>query len=151
MVSTEAHYLIEESKEYDPFSIPDSLDLTTDIGFPITLSVFEGAVEAKDFTMEFSNSLGQRIVIGYQSKDKRYFIDRSASGKTDFSKAFSVPISAPRIATGDLIKFTIVLDVSSVEVFFDDGLSVMTSLFFPDEEFQCKTAVNRFLGLIILW
>jgi sucrose-6-phosphate hydrolase SacC (GH32 family) len=30
----------------------------------------------------------------------------------------------------------VVLDVSSVEVFFDDGLSVMTSLFFPDEIFQ---------------
>ena len=28
------------------------------------------------------------------------------------------------------------MDVSSVEVFFDDGLSVMTCLFFPDEVFQ---------------
>jgi len=135
LVSPEIQYLIEESKEHEQFTVNDSLDLTAGIGFPINTSVFEGSVEEKDFTIEFLNDLGQRIVIGYESVGNRYFIDRKGSGRTDFSKTFAGEIFAPRIGTGD-IKFTVVLDVPSVEVFFDDGLSVMTSLFFPDEVFQ---------------
>jgi fructan beta-fructosidase len=136
LVSPEIQYLIEESKEYDPFTVNDSLDLTSDIGFPITTSVFEGSVEAKDFVLEFSNDLGQRIGIGYEAAGNRYFINRKESGATDFSKTFASGIFAPRIATNKTIKFTVLLDASSVEVFFDDGLSVMTSLFFPDKVYQ---------------
>ena len=42
LVSPEIHYLIEETKEYEKFIVRDSMDLTSDIGFPITTSVFEG-------------------------------------------------------------------------------------------------------------
>lgn len=88
-----------------------------------------------DFIIEFSNTSGQKLKVGYDSKQNRYFIDRRASGKNDFSKEFSKDIDAPRIATGNTVKFTMVLDVSSIEVFFDDGVTVMTSLFFPDTNF----------------
>lgn len=136
LVSPEIQYLIEDTKEYEQFVVNDSMDLTADIGFPVGTSVFEGSVAAKDLAIEFSNGLGQRVVVGYESTTNRYFIDRKSSGQTDFSKTFAGDIFAPRIATGKNIKFTIVMDVSSVEVFFDDGLSVMTSLFFPDEVFR---------------
>ena len=115
--------------------VKDSFNLTRELSFPITTSILEGSVEAKDFVFEFSNTNGQKINIGYTSAANRYFIDRKNSGKNDFSQDFNNTIYAPRIALGDTIKFTMVMDVSSIEVFFDDGVTVMTSLFFPDTVF----------------
>jgi fructan beta-fructosidase len=40
-----------------------------------------------------------------------------------------------------------VFDVSSVEVFFDDGLTVMTAVFFPDEELS-QLKINSPTGVI---
>ena len=34
------------------------------------------------------------------------------------------------------MKITLIVDVSSVELFADDGLTVMTAIFFPDKPFN---------------
>jgi len=150
----ELRKLTQEKKEFTSIMMKDSLNLTPELGFPITTSIVDGSIEAKDFIIEFSNASGQKIIVGYESNGNRYFIDRNASGKTDFSKDFKGDLYAPRIAGGNTVKFTMVLDVSSLEVFFDDGVTVMTSLFFPDQDFdQLKIysqsgAINiNFLGV----
>ena len=102
----------------------------------LTKAIIEGSIQAKDFVFEFSNTIGQMLRVEYDEKANRYIVDRSKSGKIDFFKDFNHPIYAPRIADGCAVKFTMVLDVSSIELFFDDGLSVMTGLFFPDQEFS---------------
>lgn len=128
--------LTTDKMQLKSVTVTDSLDLNSELHFPITTSMIDGSVEAKDFIFELSNSTGQKIMVGYESKENRFFIDRKFSGKTDFSKDFSNTIYAPRIASGRTVKFTMVTDVSSIEVFFDDGLTVMTSLFFPDPPFD---------------
>ncbi len=98
------------------------------------LSILEGEFDddASNF-IKLSNSKGESLKIGWEKEGNRFYIDRTNSGNVTFSKAFTTTAFCPRLAKGDKIPFTVVTDVSSVEVFFDDGLSVMTATFFPTE------------------
>jgi fructan beta-fructosidase len=98
------------------------------------LSIIEGefATETFDY-IEFSNIKGEKLRIGLQKEDNRFYIDRSNAGGNSFSKSFVSKVYSPRLGNGEKIPFTIIMDVASVEVFFDNGLSVMTATFFPAE------------------
>ncbi len=97
----------------------------------------EVLVEAKgDVAIELSNTKGEKVVLGYEAATNQYFIDRTESGKVDFSKDFPGKSIAKRATKGDGVKMQIFLDVSSVELFGDDGESVMTAIFFPNEDFS---------------
>jgi fructan beta-fructosidase len=113
--------------------ISDSVDLTPQIKFPIGTSIIEGVADSKDFVFELSNAKNQKIKVGYDAKNNQFFVDRSKSGNTAFSKEFNGVVQAQRYGKGSEIKFTIVVDVSCIEVYFDNGLTVMTNLFFADE------------------
>jgi fructan beta-fructosidase len=99
----------------------------------LSMSVISAQTDVKNFSVEFSNSKGQTLVIGFDVASNKYYINRAKAGNVDFSPDFRREVFAPRISESNTIDFTIVADVSSVEVFFDAGLSVMTALFFPDE------------------
>lgn len=114
-------------------SMNDSLVLNGEKTADLSTSVITGVIDAKDFTFIFSNASGQEVQLGFDTSKNRYFIDRSKSGATEFSANFNSKSFAPRLATGDKIPFTIVSDHASIEVFFDDGLSVLTAIFFPDQ------------------
>jgi len=126
--------LNQNKKQFANLSIQDSLDLSGDIGFPTTKSLLKGEIEAKDFSFVLSNSKGQNVKVGFNAKANQFFIDRKRSGKTNFSAEFVKDIIAPRIASNGNISFTMVVDVSSVEVLLDDGLTVLTAVFFPEED-----------------
>ncbi len=113
--------------------VSDSLDLTPQIKFPLGTSIIKGVTESKDFVIELSNAKNQKIKAGYDSKSNQYFVDRSNSGNTAFSKDFHGVVRADRYGNSKAISFTIVVDISCVEVYFDDGLTVMTNLFFADQ------------------
>jgi fructan beta-fructosidase len=86
-----------------------------------------------DLQMNLVNQSGQRLSFGYSERMKCYFINREHSGSTQFHPAFAAPITAPRLKQGASTKLLVVLDQSSLEVFADNGLTVMTALYFPDE------------------
>lgn len=102
--------------------IPSTINLTMD--------------QAKDFSIVLSNSLGEEVRIGFEKATNQYFIDRTKSGKIDFQKDFGSKHVAPRFASGPKLNMTLVIDVSSVELFADDGLTVMTEIFFPNKPFD---------------
>lgn len=83
--------------------------------------------------IRLSNDEGEMIAIGYESSQNRYYIDRTKSRKSDFSKDFSGIHYAPRSSASDTVKLHLVVDVASVELFADDGTSVITDIFFPQE------------------
>ena len=112
--------------------LSDTLRLNAD-DEDLSKSVISITADAKDFSLEFSNAAGQKVAIGFDSKTNQFYIDRSKSGSVSFSNQFPLILRAPRISQNEAVNVTIVADVSSVEVFFDDGLTVMTSVFFPDE------------------
>lgn len=97
-----------------------------------------------EFGVRLSNSKGETVLIGYESATNRYFIDRSKSGKIDFSEDFAKERQyAPRFSTDRTLKLHLFIDVASVELFADDGLSVLTSIFFPTENFTTAQIYSK--------
>ena len=92
--------------------------------------------EIKDFSLVIANDAGEEIVIGYDKKQNQYFIDRTKSGKTDFQKDFAARHVAPRFTDNTKMNLSLVIDASSVELFADDGLTVMTEIFFPNKPYS---------------
>ena len=113
----------------------DTVDVSSQLDEVITTSIIEGIISSKNYILEFSNEKAQKIFIGFDAVSNRYFVDRTRSGKTSFSKDFVPVMYAPAIAKGEKSAFKIIIDVASVEVFFDGGATVLTAIFFPDENF----------------
>jgi fructan beta-fructosidase len=130
------------SIEFKPLSFQNiqaakSLDLTKKTANRISTSRLDLDLEKlNDFSVVLSNDMGEKVIIGFDKKNNQYFIDRSHSGKIDFKKGFAAKHVVPRFTTSDKMNLTLYIDVSSVELFADDGLSVMTEIFFPNTPFQ---------------
>jgi len=89
-----------------------------------------------DCSITLSNSNGEKLIIGYDKSKNQYFIDRTKSGKADFSDKFSGIAYAPRFSKVTNSEITLLVDRSSVELFADGGRTVMTSIFFPSKPYQ---------------
>jgi fructan beta-fructosidase len=92
--------------------------------------------KAQDFSVTLSNAQGQNVVLGFEKASNQFFIDRRRAGKVAFEKSFAGRYTAPRFAKGETVEVTLVIDNASVELFADDGLTVMTAIFFPDHNFS---------------
>ncbi len=125
---------IDLNKETGNLGLPSRLDLEME--------------EANDFTIILSNELGEELIIGYDPKQNQYFIDRSKSGKIGFQTGFGARHTAPRFEKNSKMKLTMVVDVSSVELFADDGLTVMTEIFFPTTPYN-QISIQSTKGVII--
>jgi fructan beta-fructosidase len=101
---------------------------------PAKLSLY--SYTTGDFSVTLSNTKGEKLVMGYESKTNQYYIDRTASGKTDFEKGFAARHTAPRISKEKGLDCTFIIDDASVELFADLGLTVMTEIFFPNEVYN---------------
>lgn len=114
-----------------------SLDITSKAGkisLPARLDL--SLEKPENFMIVLSNDAGQEVVIGYDKSQKQYFIDRTRSGNTDFHKDFAGKHVAQRIReTGDM-DLSLIVDVSSVELFADGGLTVMSENYFPTAPFN---------------
>lgn len=91
--------------------------------------------ELRSFNIVLSNKNGEKVVIGYDKAANNYFIDRSASGNTGFHKDFINRSVAPRLSTDKKSDITLVIDKASAELFADNGLTVMTAIFFPETDY----------------
>jgi fructan beta-fructosidase len=103
---------------------------------------------ASDFKIELHNDSADRVVIGYEAAERRFFIDRSSSGRVDFAKGFAGRQFAPRLSANARIDLRLFIDAASVELFADGGSTVMTSVFFPRAPFDRITLAgfkNRIL------
>ncbi len=100
--------------------------------YELTLEL-EGA-DKNGFVLELSNDLDQRLLVGFSPEEDRFFIDRTLSGKGDFSNSFLARHHAPRLCQDRTIRLRILVDRSSVEIFADEGLTVMTSVFYSEED-----------------
>jgi fructan beta-fructosidase len=113
------------------------LDLTSKAGKlkgPALLKI--GSDKIDDFSLTLSNSLGQKLLIGFDKTANQFFIDRRSSGKINFEKSFAAKHTAPRLTSQSKFDLLLLIDDASVELFADNGLTVMTEIFFPDEKFS---------------
>ena len=104
------------------------------VTFPCRINV--SLEKANDFSFSIANDLGEEVVIGFEKSAHQFFIDRNKSGKADFEKGFAAKHTAPRLSTSSKMNFSLILDVSSVELFADDGLTTMTDIFFPNKPYN---------------
>ncbi len=137
----ELQTLRTNSVELQKTELTGPLNLSAQLGFPITLSEMELEFELKDgatgrFCVEISNIKGEVYRIGYDTNSNQLFSDRTKSGDLSFSEKFAPkPSIAPRYAKDKKLTLHLFFDAASVELFADGGSAVMTELFFPTEDF----------------
>ena len=102
----------------------------------------------KDFSITLLNDDSEKLVIGYEKISNQYYIDRTNSGKTNFQKEFAGKHVAPRFVNTSKMNLSLLIDVSSVELFADDGLTVMTEIFFPNKPYN-KIQIGSTDGAVI--
>ena len=113
----------------------ERLDLTKAI-VVIDLTIVAGT----KYTFELSNASGEILKFGIDTQENKYFIDRSGTGKIDFSEKFANSISTAtyEALTGNL-QMTFLIDKTSIELFYNNGETVMTEIFFPTQPLNTLT------------
>ena len=90
-------------------------------------------------TITLSNDNGEKVVMLYDAKAETFSMDRTKSGKVDFSKDFAAVTKAPTY--GKISQLRIFIDKSSIEALDADGKMSMTNLVFPSKPYN-KVAVK---------
>ena len=129
--------------------VANSIDLTKKAG--ATVSPFRINLELdiiKNFSIILSNDSGEYIKVGYDKKNNRYFMDRVKSGKIDFTKDFAAVHTAPRLTKASKMNLWLIVDASSAELFADNGLTVMTEIFFPNKPYH-QIEIQSSDGMVI--
>ena len=101
------------------------------------------ATQIGDFWVTLSNDSSEKTVIGFDKVANQFYIDRKNSGKTQFQKDFAKKLVAPRIAVTYSNDITLVIEAASVELFADNGLTVMTCIFFPSKDYSELTLESK--------
>ena len=88
-------------------------------------------------TITLSNDKGEKVVMHYDAKAETFSMDRTKSGKMDFSKDFAATTKAPTY--GKISQLRIFIDKSSIEAFDAEGKMAMTNLVFPTKPYNKVT------------
>lgn len=93
-------------------------------------------LKADDYTFTLSNKTGESLSFGLNNKEGYLFVDRSKTGRIDFSEKFASVISKADLKKNqkDAV-FKIILDKTSIEIFYNNGEKVITELFFSTQPF----------------
>ena len=92
-------------------------------------------------TITLSNDKGEKVVMNYDAKAETFSMDRTKSGKVDFSKDFAVVTKAPTY--GNISQLRIFIDKSSIEALDADGKMSMTNLVFPSKPYNKVTVKGK--------
>lgn len=93
----------------------------------------EFAVERADaeFGLNLFQAPNQITVLGCDLKREVLSLDRTRSGRIDFHPRFGGIYEAPLRVNAGTVRMHVLVDVSSIEVFANDGQSVLTALVLP--------------------
>ena len=145
----ELRKIISKTSTMNNTLVNGSLDLSDQI------QAFNGQYQLKfssdqitNYSIVLSNDGGEELVIGFDKKANQYYIDRSRAGKINFEKGFGAKHTAPRISVDAGTHVTLVVDVASVELFADSGLTVMTDIVFPNKTLN-KVSIKSVDGLML--
>ncbi|UII78248.1 glycoside hydrolase family 32 protein [Flagellimonas sp. CMM7] len=118
-------------------SVPTDTSLTFNVD-GLNQSQLKFTTASKDFKLIFTNDLNETLVLAMDSKNEAFMLDRMNSGKTGFQSEFGNKkhyMSVESLGVG-AYEINILLDWSSIEVFIDNGLYVMTQQIFPTEPYN---------------
>ncbi|MBK6456914.1 MAG: glycoside hydrolase family 32 protein [Gemmatimonadetes bacterium] len=101
---------------------------------PMLLDVemtFAGASSAAPFALQLTTGPAESLALSIDPANRRIALDRTRSGRVAFHKDFPGVHTAPiRIANGE-IQLRLLIDAASLELFAQQGETVMTEIFFP--------------------
>ncbi|MCF0235771.1 MAG: GH32 C-terminal domain-containing protein [Bacteroidaceae bacterium] len=83
----------------------------------------------RDAQITLSNAGGEQVVMTYDAAQQTFSMDRTRSGKVDFSADFPAVTTAP--TRGKVRQLRLFIDRCSIETFDADGKMAMTNLVFP--------------------
>ena len=141
--------------------VENTTDISERIGkitFPCRIKL--DMATKSSFSLVLSNDSGEKLVIGFDKTQQQYFIDRAQSGKTNFANDFAARYMAPRLVNDNTMDIDLMIDNSSVELFADKGLTVMTSIFFPTQPYtqmqltspdNCRIVKLTYYRLSSIW
>lgn len=92
-------------------------------------------------TITLSNDKGEKVVMNYDANAETFSMDRTKSGKMDFSKDFVAVTKAPTY--GKISQLRIFIDKSSIEALDADGKMSMTNLVFPSKPYNKVTVKGK--------
>ena len=93
-----------------------------------------GLEEDGNYHFTLSNEQEEKFVVNYDHSEQKFSMDRSEAGVNDFSDKFSgTPSTAPRITASNSMDVHMILDKTSLELFIDNGKTVITEIFFSEQ------------------
>lgn len=92
--------------------------------------------QSNKWGVKFKNSKDETLKIGYDKENQYFFIDRRDAGVNDFSDSFEGLHTMPWKLNKEVVDIRLLYDVSSIELFADNGNVVMTELFFPSSPYN---------------
>ena len=101
---------------------------------------FSGLTAESAFTLQLHTGPEEATALVFDGARERLTVDRTRSGRTNFHRAFPARHDAPLRVTDGRVTLRLLLDTSSLEVFAQNGETVLTELIFP-------TAASRSLSL----
>jgi fructan beta-fructosidase len=99
---------------------------------------------ASEIGVLLGNEAGEEYRIGFDIGRGRFVSDRRNAGEHGFSDAFATRVhEAPRLVDTETLRLRLLFDVASVELFADNGATVMTEIYFPTTPFQKMSLYAR--------
>lgn len=92
-------------------------------------------------TITLSNGKNEKVVMNYDAKKETFSMDRTQSGKSDFSNDFAAVTTAPTY--GKMKQLRIFIDKSSIEAIDAEGKMAMTNLVFPTKPYNKVTIKGK--------
>jgi fructan beta-fructosidase len=151
----ELEVLRERSVELPPASLQGERDIGAQLGFPpsaadISLEFDLAGTDASRFGVVLANGRGEEYRVGFDVNANRFFSNRRRAGDHGFSDRFADKVhEAPRQTGSARLKMRMLLDVASVELFADQGATVLTDIFFPSSPFD-RIALFSEGGTVVL-
>ncbi len=143
----ELNKIISNTKSMQDVTIKGNFDLSEKIkNFNSQLLLQLKSEQIEDYSIVLSNDQGEELIVGFDKQANQYYIDRSKTGKTDFDNGFGKKHIAPRISKGKHTDVTLLIDAASVELFADNGLTVMTDIFFSNKPMN-KVSIQSTTGI----
>ena len=136
--SPEIERIRGEKKQFSSFKVSDTYELDKLLddnkgAYEIEMTIKNSG--ASKIVFSLLNEQGEKIYMYYDIARAQFVMDRSESGRIDFSDDFPAVTVAPTNESGD-IRLRLFVDRSSIEAFGGDGKFVMTNRVFPSKPYN---------------
>jgi len=122
------------------FSIEEEKNITGDFVVDQSEYIFEVDMKntsASTFGFTIGNKADEKVVVSFDKKAAKMFVDRTQSSKNKFSEDFYDAVhSAPLDIDRESLTVRMYIDAASVEIFIGDGEMCFTDIFFPTNKYD---------------